>query len=147
MARQPKLSDVKTRSMVVGNGDIPTMGNGKGMACYQVDNAFYSYSTCICVVDHAQYRIIFNSTPFSTTTNRWARMLHWRLPETLPGYTRVDVSALFNCTRDDLVLLADGSIESAGYPADALTDVDDRMINRNMYGDIVGYKRNRSTLI
>lgn len=147
MARTPNLSDVKTRPFVMGNGDIPTMGNGKGLACYRVADCYYSYSTCICVVDHANRRIIFNTTPFSTTTNRWMWMLQLDLPETLAGYTRVDVQALFNATRDDLLLLADGVIESAGYPADELTDVDRRMARINGYGQVIGRMPNRSTLI
>jgi hypothetical protein len=151
MARTPNFGDIKDRAAVIHQG-IPAMGEAKkGSQCYRVahggGSAYYSYSTCIALVDHDACQIVLNTTRYSATTNRFVDMLSYELPAMYQGYTVHRVAGLFNATPNQLLDLAEGTRESAGDRPEDLVDMRRRDRRINYLGWDLGPKRGRSTLI
>jgi hypothetical protein len=164
MATAARFTDVKTVSAETASrwqdGSIPRMGEGKkGQGCYTVDGlSFWSYSTCIAVVDHASHTIALNITKYSATTNRYARMLRYTLPAMYKGYWVFESDpGVFHVQPDVLLALAKG-VEVDGEIGDTVSglvdagtlpevrSIQESHIEYNRYG--FGHvKRSRSTLI
>lgn len=155
MASAAQFADVRTVNQETAarwqDGSIPSFGKGiKGSACWTVDHTtYFSYSTCIATVDHERHTLSFNTTRYSNTTNRYARMLRYTLTAMYPQYWVFEADpGCFNVDADTLAALARGDQpDHIGDTVDDLIDVEDRMTARNIYGTPLRRKRNRSTLV
>jgi hypothetical protein len=98
----------------------------KGSACYTTDGlVFWSYSTCVAVVDTDRRVISFNVTRYSATTNRWVQLLRHALPAKYPGFWIFEADpGVFHVQPDILAALARGD-----QPDDKLGDTVDDLVN------------------
>lgn len=158
MASAARFTDVRTVQQVTADRwqdrSIPAFGKGiKGSQCYTVDGtAYWSYSTCIAAIDTNRQWIVLSVTRYSATTNRFMSMLQQQLPDRFPGFHTIFVDPSgFNVTPEDLLALAfeqinGGNIAPIGDPVDPRI-AQERRTMRNGYGQVIGTKPNRSTLI
>jgi hypothetical protein len=133
------------------------MGEGrKGAKLYTVEGTpgvYWSYSTCIAVVDSVWEMVVVNTTKYSATTGPVQWMLQRELAAQFPAYRLVLIDGCgFNVQPGDLLDAAHGQVDAAmiGDSPESILGYDDESMRRvwvNPWSGRVHVKNNRSTLI